>query len=81
MTYLKNLWARITVHWAIVVTAFIAALPSILEYLGLVDLKPLLLQFGVKEALADLIVKLLPFVLAFVRPIIAVAPVETAEPE
>lgn len=81
MTYLKSLWARITVHWAIVVAAVIAALPAILAYLEVADIKPLLVSLGMAEATADLITKALPFILAFVRPMIAVAPVETKDPE
>lgn len=75
--YLKDLWARITVHWHVVVAALIVALPSILDYLGMIDIKPVLIHLGVKDGVADLIVKVLPLVLAFVKPMIAVAPVET----
>ncbi len=73
--YLKGLWARVTVHWHVVLAAFIAALPSILDYLGLIDLKPLLMGLGLKEGIVDFTVKALPFVLAFVKPLVAVAPV------
>ncbi len=73
--YLKGLWARATVHWHVVLAAFIAALPSILDYLGLIDLKPLLIGLGMKEGIVDFTVKALPFVLAFVKPLVAVAPV------
>lgn len=76
MTYLKNLWARITVHWHVVLAALIAALPAILDYLGVIDLKPILLSFGVESSLADLIVKVFPFVLAFLRPMLTVDAVE-----
>ncbi len=73
--YLKGLWTRVTVHWSVVLAAFIAALPSILDYLGLIDLKPLLMGLGLKEGIVDFIVAALPFVLAFVKPLVAVAPV------
>ncbi len=73
--YLKDLWARVTVHWHVVLAAFIAALPSILDYLGLIDLKPLLMGLGLKEGIVDFIVAALPFVLAFVKPLVSVAPV------
>ena len=76
MTYLKNLWARITVHWHVVLAALIAALPSILDYLGVVDLLPILIHLGVPENYASLIVKVLPFVLAFLRPMLTVDAVE-----
>jgi len=73
--YLKGLWARATVHWHVVLAALIAALPSILDYLGLIDLKPLLIGLGMKEGLVNFIVGAMPFVLAFIKPMIAVAPV------
>jgi hypothetical protein len=77
MTYLKNLWARLTVHWQVVSAAFIVALPSILDYLGVIDLKPLLMHFGASDKMAELITNVMPFVLAFVRPMIAVEPEAT----
>ena len=73
--YLKGLWARVNVRWHVVLAALIAALPSILDYLGVIDLKPLLIGLGMKEGIVDFIVKALPFVLAFVKPLVAVAPV------
>lgn len=77
MTYLKNLWARLQVHWHVVLAALVAALPSILDYLGIIDLKPILLSFGVDGSIADLIVKAMPFVLAFLRPMLTVEPEAT----
>ncbi len=74
--YLKGLWARVTVRWHVVLAAFIAALPSILDYLGLIDLKPLLLGLGLKESIVNFIVGIMPFVLMFLKPMFAVAPVE-----
>jgi hypothetical protein len=71
---LKSFWARLTVHWHVLLAALIAALPSFLDWLGVVDLKPILTQLGTSEDAAKLIVNLLPFVLAFVRPLIAVEP-------
>ena len=71
--HLKALWARVTVHWSVVAAAFVAALPAILDYLGIVDLKPLLLPF-MSEAKANFIVGILPFLLAFLRPLVALAP-------
>jgi len=75
--YLKGLWARVTVHWHVVLAAFIAALPSILDYLGVVDIKPILLGLGLKETLVNFIVGALPFVLMILKPMVAVAPVAT----
>lgn len=76
MNYLKSLWARLEVHWHVVAIALAAALPSILDYLGVIDLTPILVQLGVKENLALLIVKVLPFVLAFIKPMLVVEPKE-----
>lgn len=70
--YFTDLWHRIEVHWHAVVLALIAATPSILDWLGVVDLKPILAHF-MPEHVADFIVAILPFVLAFVRPMIVVA--------
>ena len=72
---LKGLWARVTVHWSVVATAIVAALPSVLDYLGVIDLKPLLMHL-VSEETAKLIIGVLPFVLAFLRPLVALAPKE-----
>jgi hypothetical protein len=77
--YLKGLWARITVHWHVLAAAFIAALPSLLDYLGVVDLKPILVHFGVSDVVAGAIVGLMPFVLMFLKPILAITPSEPAE--
>jgi hypothetical protein len=74
--YLKGLWARLTVHWHVVLAALIAALPSILDYLGVIDLLPILLHLGIQENYANLIVKAMPFVLAFLRPMLTVDAVE-----
>jgi hypothetical protein len=81
MEYLKNLWARVTVHWNAVVAVLLMAIPSILDYLGVINLQPLLLDLGVPEAYAGMIVQAMPFVLAFLKPMFAVAPrpVEAAE--
>jgi hypothetical protein len=75
--YLADLWARIEFHWHAVVLLFIAAAPGILDWLGVIDLKPILMHV-VSEATADLIVGCLPFVLAFVRPMLAISPAPPA---
>lgn len=79
--YLKNLWARVTVHWHVVAATILAALPAILNYLGLVDLRPIFSQV-LPANYVDLIIGVLPFVLAFLRPLVAVeaAPVAQAAP-
>lgn len=80
--YLKALWARLTVHWHVVLTALIAAAPSILDYLGVIDLLPILTHLGAPEGLAKFVIGVLPFVLAFVRPMLVVeAPASLTEPK
>jgi hypothetical protein len=76
--YLADLWARIEVRWHAIAILFLAAAPGILDWLGVIDLKPILMHV-MSEAAADLIVGCLPFVLAFVRPMLAVTP--AAEPK
>jgi hypothetical protein len=77
MQYLKNLWARLTVHWHVVLATLVAALPAILDYLGVIDLLPILLHLGVPEGYAGMIVKAMPFLLAFLKPMFAVEPEAT----
>lgn len=75
--YFADLWARLEVHWHAVAVLLIAAAPGILDWLGVIDLKPLLMHV-VPENVADLIVAILPFILAFVRPMLAVTPTAPA---
>jgi hypothetical protein len=76
--YLKDLWSRVTVHWHVLLAAVLAALPGILDYLGVIDIRPLLEHF-LPDNWVNLIVAVLPFVLMFLKPMIAVEPVETEE--
>jgi hypothetical protein len=69
--YLTELWSRIRVHWTAFATALLTALPVLLDQLGVIDLKPILSQW-LPEGYAGLIVGLLPFVLAFIKPLIIV---------
>lgn len=78
MDTLKALWARVTVQWTVVCAVFIAALPEVLNWLGIVDLKPILSQF-LPENTVTFIIGVLPFVLAFLRPLLAVSPHEDPE--
>ena len=77
--YLKDLWARLTVHWHVALAALIAALPSILDWLGVVDLRPILVHLCVPDNVAALIVNVLPFVLAFLKPMLIVEPASEDE--
>lgn len=74
---LKSLWVRLTVHWHVVAAAVLAALPEILNYLGIIDLKPILSQF-LHENTVDMIVGALPFVLLFLKPMLVMDPEEEA---
>ena len=76
MTYLKDLWARVNEHWHVVLAALIAALPTLLDYLGVIDLKPIMILMGASEDLSKLIINILPFVLAFIKPMLVVEPAE-----
>lgn len=73
---LEDFWDRVTVQWHVVAAAFIAALPAILDHLGWIDLTPILSTF-LPENLVTLVVGILPFVLAFLKPMLIVEPVET----
>jgi hypothetical protein len=42
---IKSLWARLQVRWHVIVLALIAALPGILDWLAVIDLKPILEHF------------------------------------
>lgn len=70
---LKSLWARLRVRWHVLVLAFAAAAPEILNYLGLIDLRPILSQF-LPEAWVSIVVGILPFALVFVKSAFSVEP-------
>jgi hypothetical protein len=71
--YLDDLWERIEVRWHSIAVLFLAAAPGLLDWLGVIDLKPILMRV-VPEGVADFIVGALPFVLAFLRPMLDVTP-------
>jgi hypothetical protein len=66
---MKDFLTRIRVHWTAFAAALLTALPVLLDQLGVIDLKPILSHF-LPEEYAGLIVGLLPFVLAFLKPLI-----------
>ncbi|WP_368508100.1 hypothetical protein [Bradyrhizobium lupini] len=66
---LSDIWARLRVHWHAVAVAVIAALPVILTQLEGVDLTPLLSHI-IPAEYVPIVVSLLPFVLAIMRPMI-----------
>lgn len=72
---LKALWARVEVRWHVVVIALVAASPEILNWLQVVDLRPILAHF-LPDNWVSLIVGILPFVLIFLKSAVSVAPKE-----
>ena len=75
LDYLKSLWARIQVRWHVLVAALLAALPSILDWLGVLDLRPLLEHFLSPQA-TSLVLAALPFMLTFLKSAVTVEPAE-----
>lgn len=78
ITTLKDMLHRLEVHWHVVAAAFVTAVPVLMNQLGYIDLQPILERFLSPE-LADLVVAVLPFVLAFLKPMIHVAEEESEE--
>lgn len=69
LSELSDIWARLRVHWHALAVALIAALPILIEQLDGVDLKPFLSHI-IPADYVDLVVALLPFVLAVMRPLV-----------
>jgi hypothetical protein len=70
---LKAFLGRLRVRWHAVAAAMCTAFPVLLDQLGIIDLKPVLLHFT-SEEYAALIVGLMPFVLAFLKPLVHLEP-------
>jgi len=70
---IQDMWTRFEVHWHAVAAAFVTAVPVLLDQLGVIDLKPILQHFMAPET-AALVVGLMPFVLAFLKPMFKVTP-------
>jgi hypothetical protein len=68
---IKALWGRLSVRWHVLLAAFVAALPPLLDQLGVIDLKPILMHVMPADY-AGLIVGILPFVLMFLKPLVSV---------
>lgn len=78
LDYLKDLWARLQVRWHVLAVALLAAAPEILQYLGVIDLRPILSQF-LDKSYVDLIIGIMPFALVFLKGAIGVEPKEAEE--
>lgn len=72
MNELKNFLGRIRVGVAPLLTALVAAMPVLLDQLGVLDLKPILSRF-MDPDYASLVIWFMPFVLAFLRPLVSLA--------
>lgn len=70
---LKSLWARLRVRWYVLLAALAAAAPDILNYMGLIDLRPILSQF-IPDNYVSMIVGILPFALVFLKSAVSVEP-------
>ena len=75
MDNLKTLWGRLRVRWSVIGLALLAALPEILNYLSVIDLKPILTSFGLPESLIGLV----PFLLIFAKSALHMTPKEPSE--
>ena len=70
---MKAFLSRLRVCWHTLAAAMCTALPVLLDQLGVIDLKPVLRHFT-SEEYAALIVGLMPFVLAFLKPLVHMEP-------
>jgi hypothetical protein len=73
---LKDLWHRIEVRWSVVLLALVAALPNVLDWLGVIDIRPALEWLHVSPSWTNFIVSSMPFFLMFMRKIVILAPKE-----
>jgi hypothetical protein len=75
-----NLLSRLRLRWEAVLAALVTALPVLLDQLGVIDLKPLLMHLGMSPEWAAVLVGLMPFVLAFLRPLVHVKDAQDQQP-
>jgi hypothetical protein len=78
LDYLEDLWARLQVRWHVLLVALAAAAPEILQYLGVIDLQPILSQF-LPDNYVKLIVGIMPFALMFLKSAFSVEPKEAED--
>lgn len=72
---IKALWARLEVRWHVLALALVAALPSVLNWLAVVDLQPILEHF-LPVGTANFLTALAPFALMFVKSAVSLTPEE-----
>jgi hypothetical protein len=75
---IKAFLARVRIRMAPLVAALVAALPVLLDQLGIIDFKPILTHFMAPEY-AVALVGLMPFLLAFLKPLIHLAEKEVTK--
>jgi hypothetical protein len=76
---MQDFWKRLRVRWHVLAVAFVAALPSIIEWLSGIDLRPILAHF-LPDHTVEMIVGALPFLLIFLKSAVHTdAPEETDE--
>jgi hypothetical protein len=64
--------ARVRLRWHALMVALVGALPVLLDQLQVIDLKPILHKFGLSDEVAALLIGLMPFYLAFIKPMLTV---------
>jgi hypothetical protein len=69
LTELKDIWARLKIHWHALAVAGVAMLPTLLYQLEGIDLRPILSHF-LPEHYVELIIAMLPFVLLVMKPML-----------
>jgi hypothetical protein len=69
LTELKDICARLKIHWHALAVAFVAMLPTLLYQMEGIDLRPILSHF-LPDNYVELIISLLPFALLVMKPMI-----------
>jgi hypothetical protein len=69
LTELKDIWARLKIHWHALAVAVVAMLPTLLYQMEGIDLRPILSQF-LPANYVEIIIAALPFVLLVMKPML-----------
>jgi hypothetical protein len=72
---MTNLLSRVRISWHAFLAALLTALPILLQQLQVVDLKPLLSHY-LGDDWAAVLVALMPFYIALLKPMVSVEPHE-----
>jgi hypothetical protein len=76
---MTKLLSRISISWHAFIAAVLTALPILLQQLQVIDLKPLLSHY-LGDDWAAVLVALMPFYIALLKPMISVEPHDAEEP-